>query len=63
MAAHLRPRVQTTTNRKGRSEASWLKPAAGKCSGLLGGGLVEDRKSRLALQEDVEICVVLAEAW
>ena len=35
MAAHLRPRAQPTTNRKGRSESSWLKPAAGKCSGVL----------------------------
>jgi hypothetical protein len=39
MAAHLRPRVQATTNRKGRSEPAWLKPAAGKCSGVLAGGL------------------------
>src|SRR5574338_666054 len=37
MAAHLRPRVQATTSREGRSEPTWRKPAAVKCSGLLGG--------------------------
>jgi hypothetical protein len=36
MAAHLRPRVQTTTNRKGRSDTTCRKHAAGKCSGVLG---------------------------
>jgi hypothetical protein len=36
MAAHLRPRVQTITNRKGRSDSGLQKLAAGKCSGLLG---------------------------
>src|SRR5262245_59495851 len=38
MAAHLRPRGQTTTKRDKQKRAEWLKPAAGKCSGLLGGG-------------------------
>ena len=36
MAAHLRPRGQTTTTVKGIGEPSSEKPAAGKCSGLLG---------------------------
>ena len=38
MAAHLRPRVETTTNHEGWSETTRQKPAAAaKCSGLLGG--------------------------
>jgi hypothetical protein len=37
MAAHLRPRAQTTTNRKGQKRLDLAEAAAGKCSGLLGG--------------------------
>ena len=40
MAAHLRPRGQTTTTARDRSRPISLKPAAGKCSGLLGGVLL-----------------------
>src|SRR4030095_3708294 len=37
MAAHWGPREEPITNRKGRSATIWPKPAAVKCSGLLGG--------------------------
>ena len=46
MAAHLRPRVQTTTNREGRSEPSWPKPAPVKCSGVLGGRPAQQQQPR-----------------
>jgi hypothetical protein len=51
MAAHLRPRVQATTDRKGRSEQTRPKPAAVKCSGLLGGEVAESA----ALLKEFEI--------
>ena len=44
MAAHLRPRVQPTTNREGRNGPSSQKPTAGKCSGLLGGSRVGSKQ-------------------
>src|SRR5215831_5358473 len=54
MAAHLRPRGQTTTERDGGSEPTRLQPAAGKCSGLLGGRRLS-RKAVTRVAEKAEV--------
>ena len=59
MAAHLRPRVQTTTNRERGSGSTRRKPAAVKCSGLLAGVSDFAKDGISELREFCKVCGLL----